>query len=763
MQLCEVEIRDYRSIFVDDAGQPLRFQLGPGMNTLVGQNNCGKSNALRAISLALDPNHPYNESIDTPGPRPFSHPVITLTFQMEDGRPDDADVIDAALAYERALGVPAHRSHAHDGRVVFKVSFVPSSDGVRRHEAVIVPGERTPSTTEHEGLQALVLAKLREAVRFVHISSGESIESVLEGNFREILHSVVRERLHEQFDQAEHARQAYIGGLQDSLLGPLRDRLRVDVAGLFPEIENIALAPSVSSIDRTLSNVGVHLDDAVSTPLAAKGTGVRGGVLVAMLSYLAVNATRSMVFALEEPEAFLHPAAQEDLRDRLEQVSEASGITLLVTTHSPFVMSRSPRGRIFCMAKDSDGRTRLGQIANGADDHAPLMGDLVRETTLEDVLAASTVLPSDAYGVILVEGDGDRFCLELAARLVGRPDLLDGLVIRPTQGTIGMITQAVITKAATDLPVVALVDNDDPGRKVRDTLVGNTFGFAKKEIVSYASLFEGEKWRQFPVEAEDLFDPALIKRFVSERGSAIIDGSNRRPDEHFHYDFGQTAKRELEAFLDAEARPDDVALWIELIVRLRALVGLGTDESAAEIVVAAPRHHDDDPLFTSDGDTLIVTGQHDLAFYTARHALLLPTDRQLPSTVTHVGFYANAAIQPSVPSIVADHPHLLFSDATVRQLRTTGKPSDDTVAELIEGCLRTDTDFEGATYRVLMLSPPDNERTLHLDTEVKNTKTMKGRPIAWTVRDAIVSVASLMAGPATTDDLDEIEARRHEE
>ena len=34
------------------------------------------------------------------------------------------------------------------------------------------------------------------------------------------------------------------------------------------------------------------------------------GLLVAMLSYLASNASHGMVFALEEPEAFLHPAAQ---------------------------------------------------------------------------------------------------------------------------------------------------------------------------------------------------------------------------------------------------------------------------------------------------------------------------------------------------------------------------------------------------------------------------------------------------------------------
>ena len=40
-----------------------------------------------------------------------------------------------------------------------------------------------------------VTGALRALVRFVLIRSGESIESVLEGNFREILHAVVAERM----------------------------------------------------------------------------------------------------------------------------------------------------------------------------------------------------------------------------------------------------------------------------------------------------------------------------------------------------------------------------------------------------------------------------------------------------------------------------------------------------------------------------------------------------------------------------------------
>ena len=54
MRLAGVDIRDYRSIFLDDSATPFSVALSQGMNTLIGLNNCGKSNVLRAISLALD-------------------------------------------------------------------------------------------------------------------------------------------------------------------------------------------------------------------------------------------------------------------------------------------------------------------------------------------------------------------------------------------------------------------------------------------------------------------------------------------------------------------------------------------------------------------------------------------------------------------------------------------------------------------------------------------------------------------------------------
>jgi sugar/nucleoside kinase (ribokinase family) len=757
VRLAGIDIRDYRSIFVEDSGRPLTVELGRGMNTLVGRNNCGKSNILRAVSLALDPNHRFDPKVDAPGPRPFSLPIITLRFIADGDRPEEREALAAAAAYELGLG-GGGANYSSRGELVLQVAFQPAFEGYRRRELLLTPDNRTPSTHEDEDRLAEALAKLRDAVRFVLISSGESIESVLEGNFREILHSVVRERLSDAFGKAEEARKQYIEGLQESLLAPLRDRLADDLGFLFPELASAYLTPEVPSIERTLSNVGVSVEDLVVTPLDQKGTGVRGGVLVAMLSYLALNATRGMVFAVEEPEAFLHPAAQEDLRDRLEVLAGSDDVTLLVTTHSPYLVTRSSEGRVFCIGKDKKGRTRVAESATGDAKHAGLIGDLFRESSLKELLEQATSLPAGAEGVLLLEGDGDELSLRLAAEVVGRPDLLEGIHIQPAGGASKVVAQAVIARAATTKPVFVLLDNDEPGKDALKLLCSEKFKFQKNsQVTTYAVVFPSSE-QNFAYEAEDLFRPDVIESFIEANGKAVYDSMGWRPDGEAHYDLNQAAKGLLEAHLADAVRAEHVERWIELILHIRSKLGLpAVEQTATEIVARAPEA---EVIDVRSGSALIVAEKLDYARYQANLVLILDVDQSLPDNLTHVGFYLDGAIQPPIPAIVADYPGLLLALSTADQLEQTGRPEDQRAAQLIRTLVSADESLADSTRRVLLLSAPDSDpATLVLDRPIQNTKKHRtGRSLAWTVGPSVVRVSSLAHSPATTDELDRFEA-----
>lgn len=82
MNLSTVTVRNFRS-FVTDQGHPTpSLELGDGLNLLVGPNNCGKSNLLRAIALALEDSggSRFDAGQDIPHQLSWAYPHITLRY-----------------------------------------------------------------------------------------------------------------------------------------------------------------------------------------------------------------------------------------------------------------------------------------------------------------------------------------------------------------------------------------------------------------------------------------------------------------------------------------------------------------------------------------------------------------------------------------------------------------------------------------------------------------------------------------------------------
>ena len=236
-------------MFADEIGGDFTLELGDGMNVLVGRNNCGKSNVLRSVALARPS---CSSRTGDRRPVPDSSPTQLSPCATRVVAPKKSTGLLAAAQHEARGEYELPRSYADGGEVMLEVSFPPTEHGGHQRAELLHAFRRSTRGVMNTTICCAGLARLREAVRFVLISSGESIESVLEGNFREILHSVIRAYLSEHFERAEQSRQEYIHGLQDELLAPLRDRLASVVGGLFPEIDGVTLSPEVSGIDATL-------------------------------------------------------------------------------------------------------------------------------------------------------------------------------------------------------------------------------------------------------------------------------------------------------------------------------------------------------------------------------------------------------------------------------------------------------------------------------------------------------------------------------
>lgn len=567
MKISRVTIQNFRS-FPDKLDLPL----AEGMNALVGPNNCGKSNFLRAVGMALDPSYPFNGPDDVPGQRKFAFPRTTLTFQCDGATSSEKTLLRYAEEYERSV-VGSRATYAQDGQLRFVVTYRGNQDtGTSRQEYLAARG--VGDRRGDPALNAKAIKQLRKVVRFATIDTGESLTSVLNGKFRDILHGVLKEHLKLEFAAATEARDTYVNGLQSDLLGPLRDRLLGSTARLFPEVSGVELYPAVSGIDETLSDVEIRVHDSVETALHAKGMGLTGAVLIALLRYLADASKQSLIFAIEEPEAFLHPAAQEHLRDDLEALAERKDVTLLLTTHSPFILSRTPKAQVVAIAKDSHGVSHVEETAAGSESQAAAISGLFRDSSVPDLLERYASVPPSADAILLVEGTTDSRFLSAAARVFDLSDLLGRIHILPTEGTDNLVVQAVLLRAGAAQPVWCLVDSDENGRKARDLLT-KRFGFPKFDVLEYSKFLNGQQ----DAESEWLFPAAFMQEFVDAHGEETVLKSKAHIGGEFRFDFTPTGKDLFPTWVDMKGNMTNMARWKPVVDAIAERIPSGTSAS----------------------------------------------------------------------------------------------------------------------------------------------------------------------------------------
>lgn len=153
-------------------------------------------------------------------------------------------------------------------------------------------------------------------------------------------------------------------------------------------------------------------------------------------------------------------------------------------------------------------------------------------------------------------------------------------------------------------------------------------------------------------------------------------------------------------------------------------------------------------LFAEDGlldsdDVVIVAARVAYPEYLQHHVYVCQPNRAFRDGLTHMGFYAEGAIQPHVPVIRRRAGAVPFTADEV-QRRRTGDTLDCRIADAIETLLAASARQEGSEYGVFILSPPGDVDTLHLDGQIVNdTVAESGRPWAWTMGQRYLSLARL--------------------
>ncbi len=442
MYVSRIVVRNFRNFRHFDVS------LNPGVTCVVGENNTGKTNLLRAIRLPIDATlssqyrvlfpSDFHSDLDYSTPQQV---LISLEIRDFAGKENEEAMV-AGWAIDDDLARLTYRFRP-------RVSIIEAIEAGERTESKLTlddyrwqilgaGGDIDPATVEwnesfgrsirFEELQqfiVVVLPPLRDVEQSLRQSRFSPLGKLLTGSEipEEEQLALVRILSEANENIAQSATISSIGGKIDESFSEAAGaafRMQVNLGMASPSFNDISRSLTVLLSDKSLSQFDPSLN----------GLGLNNVLYVSMLlrffqERIASGKTPGQLLLFEEPEAHLHPQLQRVLFDTLLK----KPFQTIATTHSTHITSKVPLRSIVVLTDDGTPATAscVPAASTGISDQ--------QVTDLERYLDATRGALLYAKKIILVEGPAELFLIPPLVKAVLEIDLEEyGVSVIPIFG-----------------------------------------------------------------------------------------------------------------------------------------------------------------------------------------------------------------------------------------------------------------------------------------------------------------------------------------
>ncbi|MFB6245005.1 MAG: ATP-dependent endonuclease [Candidatus Nanohaloarchaea archaeon] len=541
MRIDRIRIQNYRSY--EDSGP---IDIGDKL-VLVGENNAGKSNLLRAVDMFLDisPTSPHQLQdfhLKSTGQD------IGIQVWFTDLTEDELDVFEEYIS---------------DGVLWVKTIYPFDDEDKTPENKRFVVQKQVPAIEDFRGIGDKNAGELQEIYdeheeklepHQIDDWSGNRYGNEIEPTIRNYLDSgeaewtnkevtdpqgikgMLRENLPEfQYfesdrniaDETKTSTNALLGRLLEDVIGSVpeekKDVLRealdevnqqLNEEEKFDEIQTLEqeirekldqhvpinelnLEISVPDLESILTNVDVSVDDGVDTDIQNMGSGLHTSFILACLWQLSEqdNDEKDVIFGLEEPENDLHPHAQRQLYDTLDDLADQD-YQVFLSTHSAFLVSAEDLFDTVRVAKN-DNQSRVHSVDESS----------FSEDEIETIRAKITPDNNEMFfsrAVLLCEGQSEwqtipvlNSMLHEAEEEVYAFDRL-GISLIEVNGKMGFENFLKVTEMF-NIPSIVLIDNDRHKDSRHEELVEIIEEMAT-EVVELPEDLEGQFFRVISLE-----------------------------------------------------------------------------------------------------------------------------------------------------------------------------------------------------------------------------------------------------------------------
>ncbi len=471
MQIKRIHIEHFRSI------KTLDFEPG-SYCVLIGENNSGKSNILRALNLALGETWPTERSFSDEDfhNQDTSQDIVIQVFFNETTE-------EWRNNCKMEIGGVELRCKAYKRKVKEKPAGTLTTDYYciqPSGKPAQYPSEPLQKGQKPKGqwLPHRVSRDLRDRLPFIYVGVQREYDrqapasrwSVLRRLLNEVNTEFLNDKKEIKVRQADGSvekmtrKQAFESAvkgaceyLRTEQFVEIEKRLAANAMeqmGLQPGSDKVELHFESHDPTNAFRSLQLYVEQmGIMSPAGEVGAGLQSAIVVAIFRTYEELKREGAVFALEEPEVFLHPHRARYFADVLRSLTE-KGNQVFLTTHSPiFVALDQPESVALVRRTEADGTT-VGQttkVALADNDRRALRLITEFDTQRNELFFARCVL--------LVEGGTEKVALPLLFRALGHDVNRLGISVVEVGGKTKLPLFASVCTAL-KIPSVVLADHD---------------------------------------------------------------------------------------------------------------------------------------------------------------------------------------------------------------------------------------------------------------------------------------------------------------
>jgi len=464
-RLKSISIENFRSI-----GEiPVEMAFPENMPlVLIGENNSGKSNIVRAIELIFGEFHPKYKKLDD-----FDHygrnPLNRISIKAE------------VRGFKNRLGI--NREFTCGG---FKFSYV------KNHETVF------NAVQLEDGFEnKYVSGDLRDELLCVVVNSEQNLSYQLSYSSKYTLLSRVTKKFHDKLieddEKVSNLKELFkltkdiflsvqefsaftqnMSHISSEMLSNMTHALQFDFSAYDPSnyFKTLRVQPSENGGVRAIEELGTGQQQILALSFAH--------------AYAKSFLSQGLIFVLDEPESHLHPLAQKWLAKQMFKMAE-DGLQIVITTHSPFFINLDFLDAIHLVKKSETTEVRNVTKSSLAQYCRDTGANRAHQDTIIPFYSAHST-PQILSGffankIILVEGPTEELSLPIYLEAIGLDTLKEGIAIISVGGK-GNLAKWWRLFTAYKIPTFICFDNDkgDDGAGTKRTDALKALGISTEAI-----------------------------------------------------------------------------------------------------------------------------------------------------------------------------------------------------------------------------------------------------------------------------------------